>query len=152
MPHYHLFHLHLHNCPNPAKLGYSTSREGMACMEARLGRVHKAVDLVCYRHAAVVEATNLLDLYQKTGAAGDDWIHGRDIQPIAGAQRATSFGDIVIDVDTGQAHSVWRGGWKEQPIEACASLFLASYCHTVVEQLEAEPQPEPEDAWEAVAL
>lgn len=150
MPRYHLFQLHLNNSPERVRLGYSTSREGMACMEAVLGRVQKAVDLYCYRHAATVPATNLLDLYQKTGAAGPDWIDSDGIQPIAGARRATSFGDIVIDVDAGQAFSMYSGGWKEQSIEACASLFLSSYCHTVIEQLEAEP--EPEEAWEACAL
>lgn len=152
VPHYHLFHLHLNNCPNPVRLGYSSSREGQACMEAVLGRVQKAVDLGCYRLTASVRATNLLDLYQKTNAAGPDWIGGAEIQRIGGATRVTGFGDIAVDVDAGQVFSMWRGGWKEHSIENCAQLFLSSHHYQRPERLEPEPELVEEETWEACAL
>lgn len=152
MPHYHLFHLHLKNTPNPARLGYSTSPEGMACCEAVLGRVQKAIDLGCYKLAASVRATNMLDLFQKTNAAGPDWSGDSDIQSIEGASRVTGFGDIAVDVEAGQVFSMWRGGWKEHPIENCAQLFLSSRHYAKIEYLEPEPVLVDETSWEACAL
>ncbi len=143
MQRYHLFHLYLDGIGNPTRIGYASSREAQACIEAGLGRVQKAIDLGCYRLAATVRAVSLLDLYQKTAEAGPDWARGPDVQRGDVFQRTTSFGDIAIDANEGLAHSMYRGGWKEHPIENCVPLFLSSRRFEVAEVIEVTELPEP---------
>lgn len=150
MPHYHLFHLHLDGVGNPTRLGYANSRDAQACMEAGLGRVQKAIDRGCYRLAATVRASSLLDLFQKTAQAGPDWADAPEIHPGDAAGRATSFGDIAVDVEAGQVFSMYRGGWKEHPIEDCAQLFLSSRRFEVAQS--PMPEPEVEDLPELCAM
>ncbi|MCE6958061.1 hypothetical protein LAZ40_03195 [Cereibacter sphaeroides] len=126
MPLYHLFQLHLTNRQIHA---INEGRGGGlddAMLAARLGNregVDAALGHALYRPVAILEATDLEDLYTRTNSIDAPWYRAPEITLLVpGGAPSTSCGDIALDADARQAWVCASIGWE--PLDDAARAAL----------------------------
>ena len=72
-----------------------------------------APDMEEYKFVAVVDASNIDDVFEATNHIRSDWQENDNVQSFGQDNRSTSVGDIVINMDTLESYLCDSFGWKE---------------------------------------
>lgn len=95
-----------------------------AICDAFMGRIDRAVALGIYREVALVDVSDINEVYPLTNYIDEPWTQNEGVLAHAEKVRSTSVGDIVMEADSGLLHSCACIGWEpltEQQEEAFRS-------------------------------
>lgn len=135
---YHLFQFHM-SAEQQARMDAGDTHVRTAAMKAGLGQIGDALAMNMYRHVASLKALDEDEAFLKARAkAKTSCAAGDRFEDQGKGTRETGVGDIVIDVEDGDAWVRAPSAWENLSWDRCAKFFMMAH------ELELT-DPEPED-------